>query len=158
MRLFRAIAGLTISAALAWAAFANAQETAAEEQAEPDSADTAAAADSDAPTEIPEELLESPYMDEIRVIVGPQGQTLYELQREEEERIRESIYAEMRLRQREEEEIAWRQADPDLRNPSSRIKWGYSPQAEARMRRSDQFNFNRPAGDTLPATVFRVEF
>ena len=106
MRLLRAIAGLTISATLAWAVFANAQETASEEQAEPDSADTPAAAESDAVTEIPAELLESPYMDEIRVIVGPQGQTLYELQREEEERIRESIYAEMRLREREQEEVA----------------------------------------------------
>ncbi len=72
--------------------------------------------------------------------------------------MRASVYAEMRLRERQQEEIAWRQADPDLQNPGSRIKWGYSPQAEARMRRSDQFMFDRPAGDTLPATVFRVEF
>lgn len=157
MRLFGAIGRVTISAALSWAAFATAQETASEEPAELDRPD-ATAADSDAPSEIPEELLESPYIDEIRVIVGPQGQSLYELEQGEYERMRESIYAEMRLSERGQEEVAWRQADPDLQNPESRIKWGYSPQAEQRMRRSDSFMFDKPAGDTMPATVFRVEF
>ncbi len=159
MRLFRAITGVTISATLAWTAFAYAQDTAADEQTEPDGTDVPAAADSEAPTEIPAELLESRYIDEIRVIVGPQGQSLYELQMEEQERVRANVYAEMRLREREQEEVAWRQADPDLRNPESRIKWGYSPQAEARMRRSDEFMLDRPAGGApLPATIFRVEF
>jgi hypothetical protein len=77
---------------------------------------------------------------------------------EQQDRMRENIYAEMRLRDREQEEVAWRQADPDLQNSESRIKWGYSPQAEQRMRRSNDFMYDKPAGDTLPATVFRVEF
>ncbi len=158
MRLFRVITVVTISASLSWAVVANAQESTAEGEDELDAPAAPAASESDAPTEIPEELLESPYMDEIRVIVGPQGQSLYELEQEEYERMRESIYAEMRLRERGQEEVAWRQADIDLQNPDSRIKWGYSPQAESRMRRSDSFMFDKPAGDTMPATVFRVEF
>jgi hypothetical protein len=158
MRVFRAIAGVTVSAALVWAALANAQEDGAEAETERDVAETPAAADTDLPTEIPEELLESRYIDEIKVVVGPQGQSAFELEMEEQERMRESIYAEMRLRQREQEEIAWRQADIDLQTPESRIKWGYSPQAEQRMRRSDYFMLDKPAGNTMPATVFRVEF
>lgn len=149
MRLFRAIAAVTVSAALSWAAFANAQEDGAEAETE---------RDDPVPTEIPEELLESRYIDEVKVIVGPQGQSAFELEMEEQERMRESIYAEMRLREREQEEVAWRQADIDLQNPESRIKWGYSPQAEQRMRRSDYFMLDKPAGNTMPATVFRVEF
>jgi hypothetical protein len=149
MRLFRVIASVTASAALAWAALANAQEDGAEAETE---------RDDPVPTEIPEELLESRYIDEIKVIVGPQGQSAFELEMEEQERMRKSIYAEMRLREREEEELAWRQADIDLQNPESRIKWGYSPQAEQRMRRSDYFMLDKPAGDTVPASVFRVEF
>ena len=158
MRLFRAIAGVTVSAALSWAAFSYAQENAAEAETERDDPGAPASADTDVPTEIPEELLESRYIDEIRVIVGPQGQSAFELEMEQQERMRESIYAEMRLREREQEEVAWRQADIDLQNPESRIKWGYSPQAEQRMRRSDYFMLDKPAGGTMPASVFRVEF
>ena len=100
MRLFRAIGCVTVSAALSWAVFASAQENAAATETDPDSRD-APAADTEAPTEIPEELLESRYIDEIKVIVGPQGQSAFELEMEEQERMRESIYAEMRLRERE---------------------------------------------------------
>ena len=154
MRLTHLIAGAALSAALSWAAVATAQEAADEEA----NADRPDAAESDAPTEIPPELLESEYMDEIRVIVGPQGQSMYQLRMEEEARLREAVFEEMEMRQRGEEEVAWRQADIDLENPDSRIKWGYSPQAEARMRRSDSFMFDKPAGGTMPATIFRVEF
>jgi hypothetical protein len=77
---------------------------------------------------------------------------------EREELMRQAIFAEARLREREQEEIAWRQADPDLRNPNSRIKWGYSPQAELRMRRANDFMYDLPAGPATPATLFRAEF
>jgi hypothetical protein len=158
MRLFPAIAGVTVSVALSWAAFASAQENDAVDETERADPGSPAATEAEAPTEIPEELFKSPYYDEIEVVVGPQGQSLFELEMEQQDRMRENIYAEMRLREREQEEVAWRQADPDLQTPESRIKWGYSPQAEQRMRRSNDFMFDKPAGDTLPATVFRVEF
>ncbi len=79
MRLIHLIAVITFAAALSWAVSATAQETAPEEPTEADTPEAPTTADSDVPTEIPEELFESPYMDEIRVIVGPQGQSLYEL-------------------------------------------------------------------------------
>ncbi|MGI9200688.1 MAG: hypothetical protein ACR2QL_06500 [Woeseiaceae bacterium] len=158
MRLFPAIAAVTASVALSWGAFASAQENDAADEAERDDPGSRAAIESEGTTEIPEELFENPYYDEIEVVVGPQGQSLFELEMEQQNRMRENIYAEMRLREREEEEVAWRQADPDLQNSESRIKWGYSAQAEQRMRRSNDFMYDKPAGETLPATVFRVEF
>jgi len=72
--------------------------------------------------------------------------------------MREAVYAEMRMRERGEEEAAWRQADPDLKNPKSRIKWGYSAQAEQRMRRDNDYMYDLPIDETKPASLFRVEF
>lgn len=158
MRFFRVITCLTAAAALSWAAFANAQADGSEDNAESDNPEARPAADAETPTEIPDELFEMRVMDEIVVVAGPQGQTPFELEMEREELMRQAIFAEARLREREQEEIAWRQADPDLKNPNSRIKWGYSPQAEARMRRENDFMYDMPAGNTQPATLFRAEF
>ena len=158
MRFFRVLTGVTVAAAWSWTAFANAQTSGAEESAESDNSGAQTSSETEAPTEIPEELFRDPVMDEIIVVAGPQGQTPFELEMEREELMRQAIFAEARLREREQEEIAWRQADPDLRNPNSRIKWGYSPQAELRMRRANDFMYDMPAGNTRPATVFRAEF
>jgi hypothetical protein len=120
MRKFRAVAGVTMAAAVSWAALANAQVAGADNQSESDEP-----AATEAPTEIPEELTQSRVMEEIEVVVGPQGQS---------------------------------QADPDLQDTESRIKWGYSPQAEQRMRREGDFMYDLPIDQTKPATLFRVEF
>jgi hypothetical protein len=125
------------------------------ESGEPGAADTA---DAEVPSEIPEELLESRTMEEIEVVVGPQGQSAFDLEMERQALMKEAVYAEMRLRERREEELAWRQADPDRLNPESRIKWGYSPQAEQRMRRENDFMYDLPIDQTKPASLFRVEF
>ena len=69
MRLFRVIGYVAVAGALSWAAFATAQENGADNETELDGRDAPAAADADVPTEIPEELLESRYIDEIKVIV-----------------------------------------------------------------------------------------
>ena len=153
MRRFRVVAGVTVTAIVFWAAVANAQVAGAEDQSESD--EPAAA---EAPTEIPEELTQSRVMEEIEVVVGPQGQSAFDLEMERQALMREALYAEMRLRERREEELAWRQADPDLQNKESRIKWGYSPQAEQRMRREGEFMYDLPIDQTKPATLFRVEF
>ena len=161
MRLFRVVAGVTVAAAMSWAAFANAQVAGADNEPKYDESDepgAPAAADAELPTEIPEELTRSRVMEEIEVIVGPQGQTAFELEMQRQALMREAVYAEMRLRERREEELAWRQADPDLQNSESRIKWGYSPQAEQRMRRESDFMYDLPIDQTKPATLFRVEF
>ncbi len=158
MRFFRVVAGVTVAAAMSWAAFANAQVSGADNESESDEPGAPAAADAEAPTGIPEELLESRVMDEIKVIAGPQGRTAFELEMDRQARMKEAIYAEMRMRERAEEELAWRQADPDLKKPESRIKWGYSAQAEQRMRRENDFMYDLPIDQTKPATLFRAEF
>ncbi len=155
MHLVRFVTGV-IAAVLFGAAFANAQDTGTDEES--DRPGASAAAEAEAPTELPEEMYESRVMDEIKVIAGPRGRTAFEIEMDRQARMRKAIYAEMRLRQRAEEEQAWREADPDLRNPESRIKWGYSPQAEYRMRRDNDFIHDLPIDQTRPASLFRAEF
>ena len=155
MRCLRVVAGVTVVAAMSWAAFANAQVADADNESE---SDEPAAANAEAPTEIPEELLESRIMEEIEVVVGPQGQTAFDLEMQRQALMQEAVYAEMRMRERRGEELAWRQEDRDLQTSGSRIKWGYSPQAEQRMRRENDFMYDLPIDQTKPATLFRVEF
>jgi len=148
----RLIAGVSMAVAMSWAAFANAQV-----------AGTGSNTESDVPVEeTPADAQEGQFeprpMDEITVIAGPQGQTEYELELERQAALRERIYAEIRMRERHEEEMAWRQDDPDLEKPESRIKWGYSPQAEQRMRRENDFMHELSIDHNKPASVFRVEF
>ena len=126
---------------------ANAQETGADD-------DTAA----ETPSEIPEELLQSRTMEEIQVIVGPQGQDLFELESQRQAALQDAVFAEGRMRERREQELAWRQADPDLVEEGSRIKWGYSPQAEQRMRNDMEDMHGLPIDQVKPASIFRVEF
>jgi hypothetical protein len=158
MHLFRVITGVAVAAAISWAAFANAQVTGAENESESGEPEAPAAIGAEAPTEIPEELFAIRAIDEIVVVSGPQGQTPFELSEARQAIMREAVYADMRLREREQEELAWRQADPDLKNPESRFKWGYSQQAEQRMRRGNEFMSDLPIDNTKPATIFRAEF
>ncbi len=158
MRICRVIVTTTAAAILSWAAFANAQVTGAETESETDQPDAPAAADAEAPTEVPEELMDSGIMEEIEVVVGPQGRSVYELEMRREALLREAIYTELRMRERRAEEVAWRQQDPDLENPQSRIKWGYSAQAEQRMRRENDYMYDLSIDRTKPASILRVEF
>jgi len=155
MRFFRVVAGVTVATALSWAACANAQLSDAGNESE---SDRPAAADSDVPTEIPEELFESRIMDEIKVVASPQGRTAFDPEMQRQALMQEAIYTEMRMRVRNEEETAWRQADADLKNEESRFKWGYSPQAEQRMRRENEAMYDLPIDQVKPASLFRVEF
>ncbi|MDH3673664.1 MAG: hypothetical protein OES46_21320, partial [Gammaproteobacteria bacterium] len=152
------VAGVTVAAAMSWAAFANAQLAGADNESESDEPGAPAETDAKAPTGIPEEQSQSRVMDEIKVIADPQGRTAFELEMHRQALMREAVYAEMRMRERREEESAWRQADRDLKNPESRIKWGYSPQAEQRMRRENDYMYDLPIDETKPASIFRVEF
>lgn len=158
MRCFRVVAGVAVVAAMSWAAFAIAQVAGADNESESDEPGASAAANAEAPTEIPEELLESRVMEEIEIVVGPQGQTAFDLEMQRQALMQEAVYAEMRMRERRREELAWRQEDRDLQTSESRIKWGYSPQAEQRMRRENDFMYDLPVDQTKPATLFRVEF
>jgi hypothetical protein len=97
-------------------------------------------------------------MDEIVVIVDRSGDPVMDVDARYEAVLREQIMTEYFRLQQLEEDAAWRQADPDL-DPSktSRIKWGYNPQAEARMRRETDV-MELPIDQVKPATLFRVEF
>ena len=97
-------------------------------------------------------------IDEIVVIVDRSGDPVMDVDLRYEQIMRERIMAEYFRLQRMEEDAAWRQADPDL-DPSktSRIKWGYNPQAEARMRRETDL-MELPIDEVKPATLFRIEF
>ena len=158
MYFFRVVAVVTMATALSWTALTYAQVAGTGSDSETDEPGAPATSDADAPTEIPEELLESRAIEEIKVIAGPQGKTAFDLEMQRQAAMREAIYAEMRLRERREEEMAWRQADPDLENRESRIKWGYSPQAEQRMRRDNDFIYDLPIDQTKPASIIRIEF
>jgi hypothetical protein len=97
-------------------------------------------------------------IDEIVVVVDRSGDPVMDVDMRHEEILRERIMNEYFRLQRLEDDAAWRQADPDL-DPAktSRIKWGYNPQAEARMRRETDL-MELPIDEVKPATLFRVEF
>lgn len=133
MRSFRLVAGVIAAAAMALAAVAYAQSESGEGE-------------------------EAEAVEEIQVIARPEGRTALELEQWRLERMREAILEQLRLREREAEEVAWRQADPDLENPQSRIKWGYSPQAELRMRRENDFLQKLSTEQVQPASVIRITF
>lgn len=156
MRFRQIIIGLAVGVSLSTPVLVGAQETASESEADdPNATD---AVDEATSTEIPEELLESNVMDEITVTVGPDGRTAYEMEMDRLAEYMEEVNRDRRLREREIEDVAWRQADPDLDNPESRIKWGYSAQAEQRMRRDNDFLYDLPSDQVKPATLFRAEF
>jgi hypothetical protein len=142
---------LSLLAVLCWGGPASAQD------ADTDS-ETAVPTEAETPTEIPDELLQSRTMEEIEVVVGPQGQSAFELEMQRQAALQEAIFAEARMRERREEELAWRQADPDLQDKESRIKWGYSAQAEQRMRNDMDEMYDLPIDQVKPASVFRIEF
>jgi len=97
-------------------------------------------------------------LDEIVVVVDRSGDPILDVDARHEEMLRQAVLNEYFRLQALKEEDEWRRADPDLEieNPS-RIKWGYNPQAEARMRRDTELT-DLPIDTVKPATVFRVEF
>jgi hypothetical protein len=153
---------LKVAAALAiaigWAACAHAQLADPENQSDPDDPAAAVLAEPEAPTRAPGESTPGGTMDEITVIAGPQVQSAFELEMERQAKLKEAVFAGMQFREKAEEETAWRQADRDLQNPESRIKWGYNPQAEQRMGRDYDALNDLPIDQTKPATLFRAEF
>lgn len=99
-------------------------------------------------------------IDEIVVVVNRHGDPVLDFDMRYEEILRKKILDEYFRLQALEEDAEWRRADPDLDldgKNSSRIKWGYNPQAEMRMRRESDF-MDLPVDNVKPATVFRVEF
>lgn len=72
-----------------------------------------------------------------------------------EDPMRARLLKELYEMERIDEEMAWRQSGTD--DSSSRIKWGYDPQDDYRIRSEMEIN-DTQLGNTRPATLFRVEF
>jgi hypothetical protein len=156
MGLRQIIAGLTAGMILCAHVLAATQDSVSD--ADSMRADSDTGTDPATPVEIPEELLESRVLEEITVTVGPDGRTAYEMEMDRLAEYMKEASRDRQLREREAQEVAWRQADPDLENPESRIKWGYSAQAEQRMRRENDFLYDLSTDQVKPASVFRAEF
>jgi hypothetical protein len=73
-----------------------------------------------------------------------------------EELLRSSLIKEFERIRVLKKQNKWRSSEFDDEN-SSRIKWGYDPREELRMRRSTKLT-DLPIDDTKPATLFRFEF
>ncbi len=73
-----------------------------------------------------------------------------------EELLRSSLIKEFARIQVLKKQNEWRSPEFDDEN-SSRIKWGYDPREELRMRRSTKLT-DLPIDDTEPATLFKFEF
>lgn len=107
--------------------------------------------------EVATEAASQQTMEEI-VVVANKGGDPVEIDAQYQERLRARIIDEyMRLQSAQEEE-QWRKSLPTaIREPSSRISWGYDAQAESRMRREMELT-DLPTDTLKPATVISVSF
>jgi hypothetical protein len=100
---------------------------------------------------------EDDVIDEIVVIAGGKSGDPVDVEALYEDMMRERLMLERDRLRVLEEENEWRSsASTAVKNPS-RIKWGYDPQDELRMRRESNLSDVQWI-TTKPATVFRVEF
>lgn len=96
-------------------------------------------------------------MEEIVVVANKDGDPI-EIDAQYQERLRARIIDEYLRLQSEQEEEQWRKSLPTaIREPSSRISWGYDAQAESRMRRELELT-DLPMDTVKPATVISVSF
>ena len=102
------------------------------------------------PSEGAEEVIE-----EIVVFANKPGDK-FEVDARYEEPLRSSLLRNFDRIRVLEEEFEWRKSETDDKN-RSRIKWGYDPRAELRMRRDTELT-DLPIDDVKPASVFRFEF
>ena len=89
------------------------------------------------------------------VVVAPKPGGRRRLDPVYEDPMRARLLKELYKMEQIEEESAWRDASID--DSSSRIKWGYNPADDYRIR-SEMDIIDKPAGNVEPASVFRVEF
>jgi len=118
--------------------------------------DTSSAAD-DAVEENPTiNMDELPAIDEIIVYGGRSGDpvdhsALYDAE------LRQQVFDEVDRLRELEEEYAWRAGDLTEVESPSRIKWGYDPRDEYRVRQ-DRSLTELPIDRNKPATIFSVDF
>ena len=100
---------------------------------------------------------EDEVIDEIIVVAGEKSGDPVDVEALYEEMMRERLMLDQIRLQELEEQEEWRNKTSMTVESPSRIKWGYDPQDELRMRRDSNLS-DVQAVTTKPATVFRVEF
>jgi hypothetical protein len=100
---------------------------------------------------------EDEVIDEIIVVAGKRSGDPVDVDALYEEMMRERLMLDYIRLQELEEEDAWRRSTSMAVESPSRIRWGYDPQDELRMRRESNMS-DVSWVTTKPATVFRVDF
>lgn len=96
-------------------------------------------------------------IDEIVVVAGEKSGDPVDVEALYEEMMRERLMLDQIRLQELQEEDEWRSSASMAVESPSRIKWGYDPQDELRMRRDSNLS-DVSFVTTKPATVFRSEF
>jgi hypothetical protein len=107
------------------------------------------------PDEIVEE--EEDVIEEIIVYAGGRPDDPVDVEALYEEMMRDRLMTDIKRLEILEEQQEWRSSGDENYSSSSRIKWGYSPQDELRMRRESGIP-EETYITTRPATIFRFEF
>lgn len=100
---------------------------------------------------------EDEVIDEIIVVAGKKSGDPVDVDALYEEMMRERLMLDYIRLQELEEEDAWRSSTSMAIESPSRIRWGYDPQDELRMRRESNMS-DVSWVTTKPATVFSVDF
>ncbi len=108
------------------------------------------------PDEIVEEE-EEDVIEEIIVYAGGRPDDPVDVEALYEEMMRDRLMTDIKRLEILEEQQEWRSSGDENYSSSSRIKWGYSPQDELRMRRESGIP-EETYITTRPATIFRFEF
>ncbi len=96
-------------------------------------------------------------IDEIVVVAGEKSGDPIDVEALYEEMMRERLMLDYVRLEELEEQNEWRGSTSLAVETPSRIRWGYDPQDELRMRRESNLS-DVQAVTTRPATVFRIEF
>jgi len=100
---------------------------------------------------------EEEVIEEIIVYAGGRPDDPIDVEALYEEMMRDRLMTDIKRLEILEEQQEWRSSGDKNYSSSSRIKWGYSPQDELRMRRESGIP-EETYITTKPATVFRFEF
>jgi len=104
-----------------------------------------------------ESVEEDEVIEEIIVYAGGRPDDPVDVEALYEEMMRDRLMTDIKRLDILEEQQEWRSSGDKNVSSSSRIKWGYSPQDELRMRRESGIP-EETYITTKPATVFRYEF
>jgi hypothetical protein len=105
--------------------------------------------------EAAEEVADDSDVIEEIIVIAPRPGARKRVDQEYEDPVRAQLLKDFYKMQEDQEEFEWRKAAAE--EDSSRIKWGYDPSDEYRMRREMDL-YELPSQRTEPATLFRFNF